>query len=65
MFLDEVDMNLKEALDDKKFDVRLRDRLVAEGKITQQELETFKKSLNDDEDNSSTIQIDDSRYFKN
>jgi hypothetical protein len=58
-------MNLKEALDDKKFDVRLRDRLVAEGKITQQELETFKKSLNDEEDNSSTIQIDDSRYFKN
>jgi hypothetical protein len=58
-------MNLKEALDEKKFDVRLRDRLVAEGKISQQELETFKKGLNDEEDNSSTIQIDDSRYFKN
>jgi hypothetical protein len=58
-------MNLKEALDDKKFDVRLRDRLVAEGKITPQELDTFKKALNDDEDSSSVIQIDDSRYFKN
>lgn len=41
-------MRLARALDDKKFDVRLSDKFVADNKITQKELEDYKNSLPDD-----------------
>lgn len=40
-------MQLKKALEDKKLDVRLRDRLLAEGKLTEKELEASFKKLKD------------------
>jgi hypothetical protein len=44
-------MKLRMALEDKQLDLRLRDRLVAEGKLTTAEVETYLKSLNDEEGN--------------
>lgn len=41
-------MKLRMALDEKKLDVRLRDRLVSEGKLDQKEVEKYLKSLDDD-----------------
>lgn len=41
-------MKLRMALDEKKLDVRLRDRLVSEGKLDQKEVEEYLKSLDDD-----------------
>ena len=42
-------MQLKKALEDKKLDLRLRDRLTAEGKLTKKELDKSLKDLKDDE----------------
>lgn len=44
-------MKLRMALEDKLMDIRLRDRLVAEGKVTAAEVETYLNSLADDEGN--------------
>lgn len=44
-------MKLRLALDEKMMDVRLRDRLVAEGKISQKQVQDFLASLPDDEEN--------------
>ena len=40
-------MRLKQALDEKKFDVRLRDKFLAEGKLSNIELEKYQNSLED------------------
>lgn len=42
-------MILRLALDEKMMDVRVRDRLLAEGKITQKQVQEFLASLPDDE----------------
>lgn len=47
-------MRLARALVDKKFDVRLSDKFVADNKITQKELEDYKNSLPDDADKATT-----------
>ncbi len=44
-------MRLSRALKEKLYDVRLRDKLLAEGKLSQEELQTYLKSLPDDEKN--------------
>ena len=44
-------MKLRIALEEKEMDVRLRDRLVAEGKKTTHDVETYLNSLNDEEGN--------------
>lgn len=44
-------MKLRMALEDKLMDVRLRDRLVAEGKISATDVDTYMKELNDEEGN--------------
>jgi len=41
-------MRLARALEDKKFDVRLRDKLVADKKLAYDEVEKYKTSLSDD-----------------
>ena len=45
-------MRLDRALKDKLMDVRLRDRLISEGKISQKEVEEYLKKLEDDKDKS-------------
>lgn len=41
-------MKLRIALDEKLMDVRVRDRLIAEGKITKKEVDEFLATLPDD-----------------
>lgn len=47
-------MRLSAALEDKMLDKRLRDKLVAEGKVTPAQVETFLSSLPDDATNMTT-----------
>ncbi len=51
-------MLLKQALEDKLMDYRVRDRLLEEGKVTKEELEKFLKSLPDDEQKLKETKID-------
>ena len=51
-------MLLKQALEDKLMDYRVRDRLLEEGKITKEELEKFLKGLPDDEKKFQESKID-------
>ncbi len=44
-------MQLCHALEEKKIDVRLRDRHLAEGKLSQKDMEQALKSLPDDKEN--------------
>ncbi len=44
-------MQLSRALQDKLLDIRLRDKLVAEGKLTKAQVDEFLKSLGDDDSN--------------
>jgi hypothetical protein len=44
-------MKLRMALDDKMLDVRLRDRLVTEGKVSKEEVAKYLQSLPDDSAN--------------
>ena len=46
-------MQLSRALDDKEFDVRLRDKLVFEGKISKEQLEQYLNTLPDDASNAT------------
>lgn len=46
-------MRLNIALQEKLMDVRLRDKLVTDGKITKAEVEEFLKSLPDDQTRAS------------
>jgi len=49
-------MELKMALDEKMMDNRLRDRLIAEGKLKKEEVEKVLKSLPDDTVNLTTVE---------
>lgn len=46
-------MRLSTALDDKKLDLRLRDKLLAEGKLSQKDMEEYIKNLPDDASNAT------------
>lgn len=48
-------MLLNDALNAKIHDIRLRDRLMSEGKLTKEEMEKVLKSLPDDGDNLEEI----------
>jgi hypothetical protein len=48
-------MRLARALNDKKMDLRLRDKLVHEGKITKNQLNEFLSSLPDDGVNATSV----------
>lgn len=45
-------MRLARALEDKLHDLRLRDKLLAEGKITQAQLDDYLNGLDDSSDNA-------------
>ena len=45
-----LSMRLPQALETKKMDLRLRDKLVHEGKLTVKEVENYFQSLPDDSD---------------
>ncbi|ATH07529.1 hypothetical protein BIY24_06100 [Halobacteriovorax marinus] len=49
-------MRLSKALEDKMLDKRLRDKLVAEGKLSAAEVEKFLNSLPDDGANMTTTE---------
>jgi hypothetical protein len=48
-------MRLSRALNDKKMDLRLRDKLVHEGKITKSQLDDFLTGLPDDAANATSV----------
>jgi len=48
-------MRLRLALDEKMMDLRVRDRLLAEGKITQKEVQEFLAKLPDDEGKCESV----------
>ncbi|EQC46082.1 hypothetical protein [Bacteriovorax sp. Seq25_V] len=50
-------MRLARALEEKLLDLRLRDKLIAEGKVTKAQVEEYLNSLTDDEDNSEMTEI--------
>lgn len=52
-------MKLRMALDDKLMDVRLRDRLVSEGKVTKSQVDEYIASLGDEEGNY--IKVEDNK----
>ncbi len=47
-------MRLCDALDDKKFDIRIRDRLIAEGKITKKDIDSYLDKIADEAGNLIT-----------
>jgi len=51
-------MKLRQALEEKLLDVRLRDRLLAEGKITKEEIQKMLKGLSDDADKAVALESD-------
>jgi hypothetical protein len=56
--LHEVSMKLRKALDEKLLDIRLRDRLLAEGKITKEQIEKALAQLPDDA--NQAVSLDES-----
>lgn len=51
-------MKLRLALEEKLLDVRLRDRLLAEGKITKEEIQKMLKGLGDDAEKAVALESD-------
>jgi len=51
-------MKLRQALEEKLLDVRLRDRLLAEGKITKEDVQKVLKGLPDDADKAVALESD-------
>lgn len=50
---------LKKAMDEKKFDSRLIDLNVQNGKLTEKEYQEYLKTLPDSQDNAVKLQIED------
>jgi len=48
-------MSLSDALKDKQLDVRLRDKLLAQGRLKNEELDSYVNSLTDDTDKMTVI----------
>lgn len=52
-------MKLAKALDEKMLDVRLVDRLIAEGKLTKDEYDKYLANLNDDANNFEQVKTEE------
>ena len=52
-------MKLRLALEEKLLDVRVRDRLLAEGKISKEELKKYLDNLSDESKNSVPLDQED------
>jgi polyhydroxyalkanoate synthesis regulator phasin len=57
-------MKLRLALEEKLLDVRVRDRLVAEGKISKEELKKYFDNLSDDTKNAVPLDHEESRNIQ-
>jgi polyhydroxyalkanoate synthesis regulator phasin len=57
-------MKLRLALEEKLMDVRVRDRLVAEGKISKEELKKYLDSLHDDGKNAVPLDQDEAKNIQ-
>ena len=57
-------MKLRLALEEKLMDVRVRDRLVAEGKITKEELKKYMDTLADDGKNAVPLDHDEAQKMQ-
>lgn len=53
-------MKLRLALEEKLLDVRVRDRLIAEGKITKEEVQKYLNSLPDEAQNAVPLDQEES-----
>lgn len=51
-------MRLKDALNEKKMDVRLIDKYLAEGNITKEEVEAYRQKLEDDSSRFEYMELD-------
>ncbi|MCT4641434.1 MAG: hypothetical protein N4A33_03995 [Bacteriovoracaceae bacterium] len=54
-------MELRIAMDEKMMDVRLRDRLLAEGKITKSQVDEYLKNLDDQTGNFESVKDEPSQ----
>ena len=57
-------MKLRLALEEKLMDVRVRDRLVAEGKISKEELKKYMDTLNDDGKNAVPLDSEEAQKMQ-
>ena len=57
-------MKLRLALEEKLMDVRVRDRLVAEGKIPKEELKKYTEQLPDDGKNAVPLDSDEAQKMQ-
>jgi hypothetical protein len=58
-------MKLRLANEEKLFDVRLRDRLIAEGKLSKDDHQKFIEKLPDDSKNAVYLKEDESEEVQN
>ena len=54
-------MKLRIALDEKMLDKRIRDRLLAEGKITKEDIKKYLDKLPDDASHSTTVDAEENQ----
>ncbi len=57
-------MKLRLALEEKLLDVRVRDRLIAEGKITKEEVKKYLDSLADEAKNSVPLDHEEAKNIQ-
>lgn len=57
-------MKLRLALEEKQLDARVRDRLLAEGKLTKEELKKYLESLPDDAAKSVPLDQDEAKNLQ-
>jgi len=50
-------MKLRKALDEKKLDLRIQDKMLRDGKLSKEQVEESNKNLPDDEKNSKLIEV--------
>jgi polyhydroxyalkanoate synthesis regulator phasin len=57
-------MKLRLALEEKLMDVRVRDRLLAEGKITKEEVKKYLDTLNDETKNAVPLDHEEQKNIQ-
>lgn len=57
-------MKLRLALEEKLMDVRVRDRLLAEGKITKEEVKKYLDSMNDEAKNAVPLDQEEAKNLQ-
>jgi hypothetical protein len=58
-------MKLRIALEEKMLDVRLRDRLMAEGKVNKEEIKKYLEKLPDDADKAISLDAENDQKVLN